>query len=155
MVAVGQVFVRHRAHAAGAFGHVLAGHLEMHAAGDGTLGVVDGKELLHLPQHAVEGPGLVARGRLDRVAVHRVADPEHVGALFLHRLDQARQMLANLACAEARDQRQLAGLVLGVELFHQHLEVLGGGGGTAFQTDRVQDAAGELHMRVRSPIQIM
>jgi hypothetical protein len=78
----------------------------------------------------------------------------------LDRADQARQVLAHLARAEARDQRQAPGFVFGIELGHQDLEVVLGHRGAAFQADRVLHAAGELHMRavglrVRSPIQIM
>jgi hypothetical protein len=116
VIAVRQILVGHRAHAAGAFGHVLAGHLEMHAAGDGALGAVDGEELAHLAQHRIEGPGLVARGRFDRVAVHRVAGPDDIRAFFLHGLDQARQVIAHRTRAKARDQRQPPGFVFRVQL---------------------------------------
>ena len=46
---------------------------------------------LHLGQDAVEGPGLVAVGGLQRVAVHRVDGPDHVAAGGLGRRHQPRQ----------------------------------------------------------------
>src|SRR5690606_41823476 len=95
-VPVARILVRDRAQAARALGHVLAGHLEMNAAGDGAFRRVDGEELPDLAQHPVEGPGFVARARLDRVAVHRVAGPDHPPPLALHRTDEPRQMLADL-----------------------------------------------------------
>ncbi|MPL73688.1 hypothetical protein SDC9_19494 [bioreactor metagenome] len=147
VVAARQILVRDRTHAAGAFGHVAAGHLEMHAARDRALGLVHAEELAHLAQHGIEGPGLEARRRLDRVAMHRVARPQHVRTFGLHRADQPRQMLADLAGAKARDQCQPSGFVLRVQLRHQHLQIVGRGRGTAFQPDRVLHAAAELDMR--------
>ena len=73
MVAVVQVLVAKRAQATGAFGDVLAGHLDMDAAGMGAFGLVHAHEAAHLAKHRLEGPGLVARRGLDGVAVHRVA----------------------------------------------------------------------------------
>src|SRR5882757_10362095 len=46
--------------AADALRHFLPGHLEMHAAGMGTLGTVDGEEVLHLAQDGVEIACLLA-----------------------------------------------------------------------------------------------
>ena len=61
--------------------------------------------------------------------------------------DQPRQVVAHLARAEARDQRQPARLVLGVQLGHQDLQVLGRGRRPAFQADGVLHAAAEFDMR--------
>ena len=44
VVAVGELALGDRLRAADALGHVLAGHLEMDAAGIGALGLVDGEE---------------------------------------------------------------------------------------------------------------
>ena len=96
MIAVVEILVGDGARAAGAFGDVLAGHLQMHAAGMGALGRVDGEERLHLRQDAVERPRLVAGLRGDGVAVHRIARPHHDAALALHRADQRRQVLGDL-----------------------------------------------------------
>ena len=61
-------------------------------------------------------------------------------------------MFGHLARPETGDQRQAPGLVLGVELLHQNLEVLFGRGGAAFQPDRVDDPPREFDMRaVRLP----
>src|SRR3546814_1071981 len=84
VVAVAQRLVADRLGAADALGDVLPGHLEVDAAGVAALGAVHSEEVLHLGQHAVEGPRLVAARRLDGVAVHRVAGPYHLAALALH-----------------------------------------------------------------------
>src|SRR5690606_17207161 len=69
--------------AADALGHVLAGELEMDASEDGALGGVHVHADLDLPQDVLERARLdAAVGRL-RVAVHRIADPEHAPALAL------------------------------------------------------------------------
>src|ERR1700738_3072729 len=73
VIAVVEILIGDGARAADAFGDVLAGHFQMDAAGVGALRRVDGKERLHLRQDAVERAGLVARGRGDGVAMHRVA----------------------------------------------------------------------------------
>ena len=63
VIAVVQVLIGDGARAADAFGDVLPGHLQMHAAGMGAFRGVDGEERLHLGQDAVERTGLVAAGR--------------------------------------------------------------------------------------------
>src|SRR6202166_2572342 len=65
VIAVVEVLIGDGARAADAFGHVLAGHFQMHAAGMGAFGRVDGEERLHLGQHPVERPRLVPGGRGD------------------------------------------------------------------------------------------
>src|SRR5882757_3139261 len=67
MIAVVQVLVGDGPRAAGAFGDVLPGHLEVHAAGMGAFRGVDGEERLHLGQDPVERTGLVAAVRRDGV----------------------------------------------------------------------------------------
>src|SRR6185369_11489074 len=68
VVAIGQADIADRLGAAGAFGDVLARHLEMHAAGMRAFGTMRREEGAHLAKHAVERPRLVAGRRLDRVA---------------------------------------------------------------------------------------
>src|SRR5947208_6139141 len=65
VVAVVEILVGDGTGAADTLGDVLTGHLQMHAAGVGAFGGVDREERLHLRQHAVERPRLVARGRGD------------------------------------------------------------------------------------------
>src|SRR5690606_26092084 len=60
MIAVRQILGRDCARAAGAFGDILAGHLDMDAAGMRSFRRMDVEELLYLPEDALEGPGLVA-----------------------------------------------------------------------------------------------
>ena len=148
VVAVLEAGFGHRARAAGAFGHVLPGHLEMHAARPGAVLAVDGEELLHLREDGAEGARLEAARGLDRIAVHRVAGPHHLGALGLHRLDQARQVRRDIARAHPADERQPARLVPGIELPEQALEMVCRQRRAAFQPERVADAAQELDMRL-------
>jgi hypothetical protein len=81
-----------------------------------SLGGVNRKEILDLRQDRARTAASCSRWRGDRVAVHRIARPHHACAFALHRADQARQMLADLVAAEARDQRQAAGLVVGLSM---------------------------------------
>src|SRR3954468_1558187 len=62
VIAVVEVLVGDGAGAADAFGDVLPGHFQVHAAGMRAFSGVDGEERLHLRQHAVERAGLVTRG---------------------------------------------------------------------------------------------
>ena len=64
VVAVRQVGLGDGLGAADAFGDVLAGHLDVDAAGMGALGAVDVEERFDLRQDPVEGPRLVAAAAL-------------------------------------------------------------------------------------------
>ena len=119
----------------------------MNPARHGPLGLVDLEELAHLAQHAVERPGLVARRGLDRVAVHRIARPHDGRPLVLDRANQPRQVIADAAGAEPRDQRQATGLVRGIEPLDQPLQIVGGDRRPAFQPHGVLHPAAELDMR--------
>src|SRR5260370_16629919 len=61
--------------AAHALGHVVAGELDVDAAGMGAEAAVDLEEPLHLVQHVAEPAGLFAPGGLQRVAAPPVAHP--------------------------------------------------------------------------------
>src|SRR6202171_4209179 len=56
VIAVVEILVGDGARAADAFGDVLAGHFQVHAAGMGAFRRMDGEERLHLGQHPVERP---------------------------------------------------------------------------------------------------
>src|SRR5690349_7000 len=60
LVAFVQLVDRDLGRAADALGDLLAGHLEMDAAGMGALGAMHGEELLHLAQDVVEVASLLA-----------------------------------------------------------------------------------------------
>ena len=113
----------------------------------GAEAVVHLEEALHLVDDAVEMPGLVSGGRLVRVAVHRVALPDHLVSGGLHLLDDGGQDVPNLAVAHARDQRQAARLVGRVEALDVFDGHLGGRGGSDLQPDRVRDQFGERDVR--------
>ncbi len=95
----------------------------------------------------IDLPRLVAGGRGDGVAVHRVAAPHHFAAFARDGADQRRQLGLDLVGAHARDQRQPARLVFGVENVDEAQQVAGIERRTAFEADRVLDAAQELDMR--------
>src|ERR1700681_1477453 len=65
VIAIVEILIGDGARAADAFGHVLAGHFQMDAAGMGALRRVDGEERLHFRQYPVERAGLVAAVRGD------------------------------------------------------------------------------------------
>ena len=113
MVTVRQPRFRDRLGAADAFGDILAGHLEMHAAGMGPFRLMDGEEAQHLCKDFVDVPGLVAAGRFDGVAVHRIASPHHLASLALHRPNQGRKPRLHLVRAHAANEGQPAGFILG------------------------------------------
>src|SRR5690242_1222352 len=56
MIAIVEILVGDGAGAADAFGDVLPGHLQVHAAGMRAFRRVDGEERFHLRQHAIERP---------------------------------------------------------------------------------------------------
>src|SRR3954464_6514744 len=75
LVAVPEVDLEQLLAAADALGDVVAGELDVDAAGPGPERAVHVEEPLHLLDDVVEAAGLVARARLEGVAMHRVADP--------------------------------------------------------------------------------
>ena len=87
VIAVAERLLGDRLGAAGAFGDVLPGHLEMHAAGVRSFTAMDRHEGAHLAQYAVERTGFVTGGRFDRVAMHRIARPHDVASLALDASD--------------------------------------------------------------------
>src|SRR6476660_9668000 len=141
VIAIVEILVGNGARAADAFGDVLAGHFQMDAAGVAALRRMDGEERLHLGQDLVERTGLVAGRRGDGVAVHRIARPDHHAAFALDGADQLRQMSADLFRAEAVDQGQSTGLVVRIEHLDQPQQFVALERGTAFQSDRILDAA--------------
>ena len=54
------------------------------------------EEPSHLPQHAVEGTGLITGHGLYRVAVHGIARPDDGSPFPLHRAHQRRQTFLNV-----------------------------------------------------------
>ena len=116
-----------------------------------ALAPMDVEKRLDLSQDEVERPGLVAAAGFDRIAVHRVAGPDHRLAFALHGADEARQMLADLVGAEAADQREPARLVLRAEEVDQLEKLVRREARPAFYADRVLDAAQIIHMRMIEP----
>src|SRR5260370_830950 len=141
VISIVEILIGDGARAADAFGHVLAGHFQMDAAGMGAFRRVNREERLHFRQDAVERAGLVARGRGDGVAMHRIARPDHRTTFALHGPDQLRQVISDLVSPEAVDQRQPSGLVVRIEHIDQPQQFFALERGTALQSNRVLDAA--------------
>src|SRR5882672_9278880 len=148
MIAIVEILIGDGARAADAFGYVLAGHFQMDAAGVRALRRVDGEERLDLRQDPVERAGLVARGRGDGVAVHRIARPDDHMTFALHGADQLRQMIADLVRTEAVDQREASGLIVRIEHVDQLQQFVRLERGAAVQADRILDAAELFDMAV-------
>src|SRR6185437_6149700 len=136
------------AHAAGALGDVLAGHLQMHTAGIGAFGLMHLEEAAHFLDDEIEGPRLVATRRGDGVAVHRVARPDDAAAFTLHGADQGRQGIADLVGAHADDQRQPPGLVVRIEDVDQAQQVVRLARRPALEPERILDAARVFDVRM-------
>ena len=135
-----QIHIRDRPRAAGAFGYVLAGHFEMDAARIGAFSMMHVEEGLHLGKHHVERTRLVARHRLYRVAMHRIAGPHNRPPLALHRAHERRKMRLRLVRTEARDQSQPTRLVFRIENVDQSDQIIRRQRRTAFEADRIADA---------------
>ena len=88
---------------------------------------MDGEEALDLLEDAHDRPRLIAGGAFFGVSVHRVADPDHLPALGLDGADQRRQQGFHLIRAHARNDRQPAGLVPGVEDVDEFQHLVGVG----------------------------
>ncbi len=80
--------------------------------------------------------------------MHRIARPDHHLTFPLHGADQLRQMIADLFRAEAVDQGQPSGLVVRIEHLDQPQQFVALERGTAFQSDRILDAAEIFDMAV-------
>src|ERR1700729_1275686 len=147
VIPIMQIGFRNDAPPAGAFGDVLAGHLEMNSAGVDALGAAGGEEVAHFLGDAFSRPRLVAARGLDRIAVHRVRDPQELAAFALDRAQERRQRGVDLVRAEAADERQPAWLLVRIEDFDQTHELVGRERRAAFESDRVLHPPAEFDMR--------
>ena len=127
-----------------AFGDVFASELDVDAAGPRARVIVCGEEALDLATDVVEVAGLASGLARERVAVHRIALPDHGVTRCLDGFEQRRQALADLVGAHSGDQGETARNLVGVECFAQTLDVVSGGGRADLATDRVLDATHEL-----------
>jgi len=121
----------------------------VHAAGPRAQPGVHLEEAADLVHDVVEVPRLVAVGRLGRVAVHRVALPDHAAgaALVLDRLDDRRQHVAHLPRTHPGDQGQPSRLQRRVEPLAQLDRPLGGRRRAELDPDRVVQPAQQLDVR--------
>ena len=119
-----------------------------HAAGDGALGAMHREEARAPRAGSARTAGSCSRcRRLDHVAVHRVAAPDHRAALALDGADQPRQVLGDDLPAPKRvisviRPASFRGFSRSSSRSRSSAQAR-----AAFQPDRVPDAAQELDMR--------
>src|SRR5262249_24450962 len=104
MVTIVEISFGDSARATGAFRYVLPGHFKVHASGIRPFGRVDLEESTNLFQDQIERSGLIASRRRDRIAMHRVARPQHDSALALYRAHKSREILTDFLGSKATDQ---------------------------------------------------
>src|SRR5699024_3135164 len=132
-----QVVGGHSSTAAETLGDVVAGQLNMQPTRPGAQRPVNLEESPHLVDDVVEFSGFIALGGLEGMAVHEVAAPSDLVSGTVNLVDQARQQIARLFGAEPGDERDLARLLIGVELLVEGDGVVGTGGGPELAADGV------------------
>ena len=102
------------------------------------------EEATNLIDNIVKPTRLVTGRRLERVAVHGIADPRHHSLRGAHLLHDRGQSVANFAGTHPRDERQPARLAVGVELVDQAQEVVRVGFGAHLDPDGVANPGEEV-----------
>src|SRR5207342_336890 len=116
------VAIRETARAPGALRDIFARELDVYAAEERAVGLVDLERKLEFFEDVFEAARLEpARAGLG-VAVHRIADPQHLRAGFLHGLDRLGQGLLHVLRAKAMNQREAPRRVLWIERRNQTLQ---------------------------------
>ncbi len=99
LITVQECVLVDRVGATQALGDVIAGHFNVESTRDRAQGVMHLEESTHFVNNIIEVARLVAVGRRDRVAVHRVGHPQHLRAGSSDAFDDGRQLLPNVAGA--------------------------------------------------------
>ena len=144
LVAGRQLFLEHGGRAAQALGHVLAGELEVDAAGPDVLFATDGEERDDLVHDRVEAAGLDPGRRAEDVRVHRVARPDDGLLRVAHGVQERRQSLRKRLGAHPDDERQPAGDAKRIQLLGELEQLLGGRRRPDLDPERVVHAREEL-----------
>jgi hypothetical protein len=147
LVTVAQIALGDVVTAAGALGDIVAGELDVDAAGIGAKCAVHLEEPGDLVQYVVEVPGLAAVGRFHGVAVHRIAYPDHRGPAGGHLLHQRGQRLPDPVRTHPGGQGEPTRLLIRVQRVDQLEHVLRGGVRADLDGDGIADLAGELDVR--------
>src|ERR1700733_8757514 len=148
VVAVVEILIADRTRPTGAFGDILPRHFQMYATGIGAFSGMHLEKRPHLLEDLIERPRLVPGHRGNSVAVHGVARPHNVAALAFNRAHKARQMLGGLVGAHAANQRQAAGLIVGIEDVDELEQLIRLLRRTSLQAERISDTAAEFNMGV-------
>src|SRR5581483_1325845 len=130
--------------AAEAFGDVVAGELHVHTTGPRPLFAVHREEGAQLGEDDIKTPRLSPTFAGERVAVHRIADPDHGMALGFDCPQDRRQQLADPLRSETGDEGQATRQATGVQPFAQSQGLLGGTGRADLAADGVVYAREEL-----------
>src|SRR5262245_65517542 len=118
----------------------------MHSAEDRPKLLVNAKRALHFSKDVFEATCLEPTRSGLRVAMHRVAHPQHRLTSGTNRVDQRRQAPFDLLDSEAVDQGQATRLVLRIEDFKQRLQPLRVHPRADLYADGIRDAPEEFHM---------
>ena len=148
VIAIREIALGHLVRTAGAFGHVLARHLEMDAAGVRAFGLDDVHEVADFRQDALERTGLVSRLGLFDISVHRVRRPHDFPAFSFNLAHELRQPFGHLVRSEPRNQRQPSRNVVRVQDVDQSDQFIRIKRRTALHADRIANAAAELDVCV-------
>ena len=129
----------------------------MQTAWEGAQRVVHLEEAADFVHDIFEVAGLVAVLAGDGVAVHRVGNPQNLGAGGSYLLDQVRQLFADVLRAHAGDEGQAAWFAVWIELVDQRQDVFRIQVGPSFtpiglRTRERKSTCAWSSWRVRSPI---
>jgi len=105
------------------------------------------KGQLQLAQNVLEAARLQTARTCLGIAVHRIADPQHLLPGLAHRLDCTRQGLLDVLDTEAMNERQPARLVLRIQRGHEPLQPTSVHGRPDLHTERIGNASKELDVR--------
>ncbi len=110
------------------------------------IGLVNGKGFGEFGEDGVEIACFGAVGCGDGVAVHGVADPEDAVVGIVDGLNEGWEFGFDLVGAEAVDESEAAGFLVGVEDCHELKEIIGCGCGSDFYANGVADTAKEFEV---------
>ena len=79
--------------------------------------------------------------------MHRIADPQDLGAHRFYGTDHVRQMVLHRFGAESMDQRQATRFIVRIQNVHDALQPLAGHPGSDLHADRIRNAAEILDVR--------
>ena len=125
----------------------FARELDVHAAQERAMRLVDLERQLEFLEDVLEAARLESAGAGLGVAVHGIADPQHLLPGFAHGLDHLRQTLLHILRAEAVNDGEASRRVVRIQRGDETLQPFFRHRRTDLHAHRVGDAAVELHVR--------